>query len=667
MKQLFFLSLLIFFQYLTAQKRLSPVDSIQNLIKKTDSETEKIKLLDSLNTFYINTSPQKLTENNLKIIELAKKINLPKAMSKAYRFIAEAGLRTHNFEQAKQNAEKALKIDDSLHNYVDVIIDYNQLGRAYYNFNQPKKAIEIYKKAIALYQKHPVGKKIGVIYGNIGAAYNSLNRSFDALKYFLKQADFADKNGQVVQKSKVNYNIGYTYMQLNQFQKSEKYFQKALQDSAKIEVKDYVYVNFHALGMLYSRWGKYDKALKANRTALGYFDKTQNKMYQFDLHNNNATIYLKKDDEQRAIEEAKKALAIADSIGFKLGSDAAQTTLADIYLHFGKYKKAAHLLNKLKKDKTIHHHEIRQTLYDDLYRLGKHNNNYKEALSYLEKAKKLSDSLLKSQRDSKIAEIETRYQTEKKEIENLKLKADKARQQLLLEKENKRNTFLTAGFAGAMFFLGIFGFYYRRNKRQKEMIEHLQKDLHHRVKNNLAIIDALIEDIKDDFEDHKIQIRLEELQNRISSISEIHRQLYQNKDITRLNFKNYVDKISHSVQETYGNQNIKIYNFITENIKLPVKQTFPIGLIINEFVANSFKYAFEKGQSGKIEIDLKDLSGHYLLKLKDNGKGLPEDLNLNDLESFGLSIMQLLAKQLKGKFKIVGNQGVEVEIEFPKN
>ncbi len=643
-----------------------PLDSINHLLQKAGSDDRRIELLQEKNQFFLNTSPDSLIANNQKIIKLARKLHKPVAMSQSYRYIAEAGLRKHNFDLAKQNAEKALKIDDSLQHYADIILDYNQLGRAYYNFNQPQKAIDIYKKAVAVYQTHPSGPKIGTIYGNIGAAYNLLNQPNEALKYFLKQADFIDSLNDPLQKSKVNYNIGYTYMQMDQFKKGEKYFLKALQDSAKIDVKDYVYVNYHALGMLYSRWNKPDKALDANKKALKYFDATQNKMYQFDLHNNNAAIYLKKGDKPKALQEVNKAFEIANQIGFKLGADAAQATKAEIYVNFGDYDQAEKILNKLKKDSSITHHEIRLSLYNSLYEVNKHKSNYKEALFYHEKLKKLNDSILKAQRDSKVAEIETRYQTEKKEKENLKLKAEKTQQELLLAKESKRNTYLSAGILIAFSGLGIFAFYYRRNKRQKELIEHLQKDLHHRIKNNLAVIDALIEDIKDEFDDTNIHAKLSELQNRINSINEIHRQLYFNKDITHLNLKTYLDKISRSIQESFGRNDVKINNKVPESFKLEVNTSFPIGLIVNEFITNSFKYAFERQTAGKIDIDLIEHGRNYILKLSDNGKGLPPDFDMDQLDSFGLNIMKLLAKQLKGEFHIKSEQGVQVEIIFPK-
>ena len=127
-----------------------------------------------------------------------------------------------------------------------------------------------------------------------------------------------------------------------------------------------------------------------------------------------------------------------------------------------------------------------------------------------------------------------------------------------------------------------------------------------------------------------------------------------------------MDKISHTIQESFGRNDVVIHNKIPESFKLEVNTSFPIGLIVNEFLTNSFKYAFKEHTNPQILIELIDKGRHYILKLSDNGKGLPEGLDIDHLDSFGLSIMKLLAKQLKGTFRIKSENGVQVEIEFPK-
>lgn len=208
-------------------------------------------------------------------------------------------------------------------------------------------------------------------------------------------------------------------------------------------------------------------------------------------------------------------------------------------------------------------------------------------------------------------------------------------------------------------------FFYRRNKKQKEVIESLQKELHHRIKNNLSIIDTFIEVAKEEFEDPKFSKKLTELQNRIDSINEVHQQLYKNKDVTNLNLKNYVDTLAKNVESSFSNNKITIEKTVKDQLHLHADKSFPVGLIINEFLTNSYKYAFDSNE-GKVKIEMNDLGSDYQLLLSDNGKGLPENFDLKTSDTFGLRIMKLLTEQLNGEFRLSNNNGVNLIINFPK-
>src|SRR5690606_20880193 len=166
--------------------------------------------------------------------------------------------------------------------------------------------------------------------------------------------------------------------------------------------------------------------------------------------------------------------------------------------------------------------DLEKICYQNFGYLYMKKEDYKSSLDWFIKYKDLEDSLQYSMIENSTKEIETRYQTEKKEKQI-------AEQQLKLEKENRNKWLLSGGLIGLLAVLGILSFYYRRNQKQKKQIENLQKELHHRVKNNLSIIDTFIEVVKKEFPDTKTQGKLTELQNRIISINEVHRQLYQSK------------------------------------------------------------------------------------------------------------------------------------------
>ena len=252
-----------------------------------------------------------------------------------------------------------------------------------------------------------------------------------------------------------------------------------------------------------------------------------------------------------------------------------------------------------------------------------------------------------------------------KEKENLQLKSEKAEQAKLLAQESKRKWQLGGGLATAVVGLGVFFISFRRSEKQKKVIENLQKELHHRIKNNLAIIDSFIEVAKSNIKDSDTATRLIDLQNRIDSINQVHYQLYANEDVTQLNVKKYVDQLVTNVANTFNKSDVIINNRTDQNIEIHSDKSFPIGLIINEFLTNSYKYAFDES-TGKIDILIEDQGGNYNLMLSDNGKGIPANYDATGSTSYGMRIMKLLAQQLQGSFDLKSNNGLELTIQFPK-
>lgn len=301
-------------------------------------------------------------------------------------------------------------------------------------------------------------------------------------------------------------------------------------------------------------------------------------------------------------------------------------------------------------------------LSDYYWKTSQYKKSRIELMNYVE----LKDSINTQENKIINLSLKRKFKNQETEAENYRLKSEKAEQQLQLTKENRNKWFLSGGLIGSLAILGVVGFSYQRNRKQKKQIENLQKELHHRVKNNLSIIDTFIEVVKKELPDAKAQGKLNELQNRIISINEVHRQFYQNRNITRLNLREYIGTLVENVSHSFGKPEIELKTEIPETVVLGAERSFPVGLIVNEFLTNSYKYAFENNGTGKIWVSLKEKGNNYLLSLSDNGKGLPAGFDVKETNSFGLRIIKLLTEQLNGNFSMKGDDGVSLEIEFPK-
>lgn len=667
MKRILLLCTFIFTISLTAQQ--TKIDSLKNSLKLENKDSKKIKILEKLNEILFDqVSLDEALPYFNQMTNLAIKLKQKKTECESYRYIAEYYMRKEDFENSKKVAKKSLEISRSINDAEQILLNLNQLARVFHHFQKYAEAIKIYNEGIAFYKKNPKGNVICNLYSNVGIAYGLIDQNENAVNAYLNGLEYAEKQNDIQTRFLFLKNLGWLYLGLEQYEKAEKHFLEGLNESLKIK-DEFDKMSFHhAIGLNYSRWGKYNKAIKHNKIVLKYLHDTGNKLFEFDVLNSLGVIYLKMKQLPISLNYFEKAYKLALEINNKTAIQISNTNLGILFLDLKDYAKAEKIFIEMAKD-TLNEDLFKQKEFRDLYNnlsaVYEGKKKYKMAFKYHKQFKAISDSIMIEARDSKVNEIATKYQTEKKEAENLQLKTDKAEQQLILEKERNQKWLFGSGLAASVFILVIGGYFYQKNKKQKDVIVGLQKELHHRIKNNLAIINTFIDVAKEEFSDIAFNNKLSELQNRIASINEVHQQLYKNTDITSLSVKKYVQKLTDNIQQSFANDNIAVTQNINDSLKLNAEQSFAVGLIINEFLTNSFKYAFD-GNGGIILIEMKEDHQNLFLSLSDNGKGLPKDFDIQQAETFGIRVMKLLAQQLKGSFNLETKNGVTLNIHFPK-
>jgi len=204
----------------------------------------------------------------------------------------------------------------------------------------------------------------------------------------------------------------------------------------------------------------------------------------------------------------------------------------------------------------------------------------------------------------------------------------------------------------------------KKSIKEKEI---LLREIHHRVKNNMQIISSLLKLQADYIEDKKYFDIFKESQNRIMTMSLVHEKLYKSKDFTKINFKDYIHNLANAVFQSYSGRSSNILlNLNIENLDLGIDSAIPCGLIINELVTNSIKYAFPGEKKGEIKIVLNKIDeNEYELKVSDNGIGIPEDIDIMKTETLGLHLISMLAEdQLSGKINLDRSKGTEFTIRF---
>ncbi len=201
--------------------------------------------------------------------------------------------------------------------------------------------------------------------------------------------------------------------------------------------------------------------------------------------------------------------------------------------------------------------------------------------------------------------------------------------------------------------------------REKEI---LLKEIHHRVKNNLQVISSLLDLQVGYVQDDAVQRMFQDSRSRIRSMALVHEQLYRTADLARIDFKDYIERLTGFLMSSYGSQIVMI-DLILEltPVQLSVEKVVPLGLIINELVSNAIKHAFPNVAEGEITVQMKPQPNNKIcVVIKDNGIGLPADFDIHSSPSLGLTIVITLVDQLSGTIdRLLPERGTNFEVIIP--
>lgn len=191
-----------------------------------------------------------------------------------------------------------------------------------------------------------------------------------------------------------------------------------------------------------------------------------------------------------------------------------------------------------------------------------------------------------------------------------------------------------------------------RNENEARIREKdtLLKEIHHRVKNNLQTVSSLLSLQSRSIEEPRIKTLIKSSQNRVISMAMVHEMLYMRHDLSKIEYKSYVEELSdYLIRSFKGAENNITLNIIIPDIKLGIDTAIPLGLLINEVITNALKYGIKDDDQGEIHIELVKSNGKdYILYIGDDGEGFPEGISHKNTKSLGLKLIHNLSRQLKG-------------------
>jgi PAS domain S-box-containing protein len=202
-----------------------------------------------------------------------------------------------------------------------------------------------------------------------------------------------------------------------------------------------------------------------------------------------------------------------------------------------------------------------------------------------------------------------------------------------------------------------------KSLKEKEI---LLAEIHHRVKNNLAVISGLLQMQIWETKDQAAENVLKDSQLRVQSIALVHEKLYQSESLSFIQFDRYIRDLLQAISSTYMDTHGSI-DIVTEleDIGLNINQAIPCSLLLNELIVNAFKHAFDgEEEDGNIYVNIFKQNGNVHMSVKDDGIGFPEDFDLDNASSLGMTLINTLIKQLQGEITVKNDGGAIFEVQF---
>ena len=504
---------------------------------------------------------------------------------------------------------------------------YHFIGMVYEDKQDFEPAIENLLKALPLFEKEQLVTQIPYLYISLGSACREIQNYREALEY-LKQADkLLKETNDTWGLYEVNRHLGLTYSELEQYDSAWVHHNQSLEFSRKIHERAGECNSLTYLGDVLIMQGKYTEALEYLNNALNINAELGNQLVRTNLLYNIGKCQVHMGKVHAGLDNLEKGLSLADSLN-------------------------------LRYERMVLHNEISKA-YTRL-------NNFSEALWHYQQYSNLNDSIYQEEANRNFIEMEKKYQSEKQKQEIGQLKLEKTEQDAAMKVQRYVRDFFILGFLFASIIGFLFYRSYRTRKRADQEKEALLKEIHHRVKNNLQIISSLLSIQTDNVTDTNVISAVRESQSRVKAMALIHQLLYQDKDLTQINFSTYLPQLLNAISSIFKKEGAEVISEIyAENISFDIDTAIPLGLIVTELAANAYKYAFNGGKDGKLSVRISRQSDHqYLLAVTDNGPGLPDNKKIDELNSMGLRLVKILTNQLDGTFSYEYEHGSAFKILF---
>lgn len=631
-----------------------------------------------------------LVEMRAEIIELHNYISEQKLDSyfgPAYKYWALYYERKSNNDSTIIYFLNSLDVYERFYDTLNQGITYVRIGYNYYRQDKLDLALNNYNKGIKLLRTTNASFWKGLAHDHAGFILFKQGDYIKALQHYqLAIKEFTLLNNDL-NIGKLYNKIGITYRKTKDKDKEEEAYLLSIEHFLKTDTTQSLGQVYNNLAELYIDKGMIAEGLNMLEIAKKVFLRTDFPVGLCSYYAVLGYYHSKKEPPEydRVIEYLSKGIQIAEEYGDSRQLADGSRFLGEAYLKTNRPYKALEVLKRgytiaLEKQLEPERLGISKVLYETY----KYLNNSEKALEYIEIYSGLNETIMNEDKIKEFTQLDMSFKFRQEQIsDSLRQLHKNLEVQLQHEKEiqTQKRTKLVLYFTVLLIaIIAVFIFIYARRNHKLAIVLNekndfisvaldekvlLLEEVHHRVKNNFQLVSSLLDLQSREIVDKKALVTISEGQSRVKAMAMIHQKLYENEDLKSINFGEYCEQLVKQLQNISPNGRNVIVKMNIGNIFFDIDTAIPIGLILNELVTNSFKYAFNTVENGVLSIDLQaEPEKEYMLIIADNGPGLPADLDIKSAKSLGLRLARRLAKQLQGTFNYNFQNGSTFSITF---
>jgi two-component sensor histidine kinase len=501
-----------------------------------------------------------------------------------------------------------------------------------------------------------------------------------ALEGYQELLKWNQLSGNVLGVASSMESISACYESIGIYDLGLKWLQDAVSYSRDNKIEERLVHSLFRLGLHYSNSGEFTKAKELFEESLVLMEKHRSPTGYHNVISGLLTNYTREGKTQhpRAIELLNESIAICDEPDNLNFVRNVAMSIIDYYKAVRESAKALPYARRLVADARLDHDDNTlpvQYVLSQLHTVEAAAGLFSEAYNSLLTYHKVTLTIREQNQANSIANTAVSLDLHKHEV--ARLEAEKAMLLELQSKNSRTRVFLISALFGLLT-IGAVTYAYRRTKLDRDVIqgqkeeigrslqekEVLLREIHHRVKNNLQIVSSLLQSQADLVADPAVARLFEEGQQRILSMALIHQNLYQSEQIGDVLMPSYLTELTANIERSFsGSDKISLELKVDEE-SVDIDTAVPLGLILNELITNAYKYAFPNAGSGRIVVELKRLTDQLLLRVSDNGVGMPPNHEPGSGDSLGLSLVHGLVRQLGGSIEWSKGSGTSVAIQF---